>query len=189
MLDNEHAIINLKRGSQLAFNQIYIEYHEQLYAFAYKYLQSKALSEDAIQILFLTLWENRAKLNPHLTLKSYLFTILKNNVLNHIRDYKSHSEKNFEYIQEQPDSILDAIEEKPIETMSALLKEAINTLPKAKRAICILKIEEELNNEEIADKLNISVNTVKFQYSQSIKILKKILGNSFPLFIPLLFNM
>ena len=49
---------------------------------------------------------------------------------------------------------------------------AVKQLPGAKREICLLKIYEGLNNQEIAHKLNIPVGTVKNYYTQSIQLLK-----------------
>ena len=55
----------------------------------------------------------------------------------------------------------------------AMLYKAIASLPEQKRVVCMLKMEGTLTNQEIADKLNISINTVKTHYLQSIQKLKE----------------
>lgn len=49
---------------------------------------------------------------------------------------------------------------------------ALDKLPEQKRAICLLKVREELSNKEIAERMNLSVNTIKTHYSESLKLLR-----------------
>ncbi|MDR3245448.1 MAG: LuxR C-terminal-related transcriptional regulator, partial [Prevotellaceae bacterium] len=51
---------------------------------------------------------------------------------------------------------------------------AINNLPEQKRRICLLKLDENLKNEEIAKRMNISLNTVKTHYMQALRQLRTV---------------
>lgn len=166
----------LKKGNRLAFTAVYMKFHKMMYGFSYSYLCDREWAEDCVQWLFLRLWENRAQLNENLNLQSYLFTSLKNHLLNELRDSRRLTERLTNYSKG-----VDVAEESGVEQflqdedMRCLLAEAISRLSPQKRRICELKIKEELSNTEIAERLDISVNTVKFQYNQIIKDLRRTL--------------
>ena len=169
---DEDLLTSLRQGSEDAFTVIYERYHKLLYVLAYKYLKSTYSSEDAVQQVFLKLWEARSLLMVNVNLRNYLYTMLKNHVLNEIRNNNSAVEKNNEIVQSAPeyeDELLIKIEE---QDMMSHFYQAIDHLPEQKRQVCLYKLKGNLSNQEIADKMNISVPTVKTHYAQAIKILR-----------------
>lgn len=169
---DEDLLTSLRQGSEDAFTVIYERYHKLLYVLAYKYLKSTYSSEDAVQQVFLKLWEARSLLMVNVNLRNYLYTMLKNHVLNEIRNNNSAVEKNYEIVQSAPeyeDELLIKIEE---QDMMSHFYQAIDHLPEQKRQVCLYKLKGNLSNQEIADKMNISVPTVKTHYTQAIKILR-----------------
>lgn len=173
-MEGERKVVTrLKNGNRLAFTMVYMEYHKRLYSFAYHYLCNRYQAEDAIQWLFLKLWENRSLLNEQMNLKSYLFTCLKNHILNELRDGKREMIRQEEYVRESEEMEDDfAGKHLEEEEVRIQLEGAIAGLSPQKRKICKLKLEGNLSNAEIAEMLQISVNTVKFQYNQIIKDLR-----------------
>lgn len=172
MRSDEDLLASLRQGSEDAFTVIYERYHKLLYVLAYKYLKSTYSSEDAVQQVFLKLWEARSLLMVNVNLRNYLYTMLKNHVLNEIRNNNSAVEKNYEIVQSAPeyeDELLIKIEE---QDMMSHFYQAIDHLPEQKRQVCLYKLKGNLSNQEIADKMNISVPTVKTHYAQAIKILR-----------------
>ncbi len=171
--DDGMSVDSLRLGDMRAFTAIYERYHRMLYVLAYKYLKDTSAAEDAVQQVFLKLWEARSLLVPDMNLRNYLYTMLKNHVLNEIRDNNLTVEKNYELAQASPeyeDELLDKLEEKD---MMARLYEAIERLPEQKRQVCLYKLRGNLSNQDIADKMGISVPTVKTHYAQAIKMLRK----------------
>jgi len=164
-MDQRDLAFKIKQGNQLAFAIIYDRYHKNLYALAYRYLKSRSMAEDAVQQVFVNFWIHRDKIDKDGNIKSLLFTSLKNHTLNTLRNYQSSIEKNYEMLltsetYETSDDELESTE------MTALIEKAFETLSPQRKQIYYLKIIEGLSNLEIATKLNISINTVKFQYSQ-----------------------
>lgn len=107
-----------------------------------------------------------------ISLKNYLFTMTKNHVLNLIRNENSAISKNYEIAQSAPvyeDNLIENLEKK--ELMASFYK-AVDMLPPQKRSICLMKVKEELTNQEIAERMNLSVNTVKTHYSEALKMLR-----------------
>lgn len=188
MEGEKKVVVRLKEGNRLAFTMVYMEYHKQLYSFACHYLGDRYQAEDAIQWLFLRLWENRQLLNEQMSLKSYLFTSLKNHILNLLRDGKREALRQEQFLREKEEaedsSVLQQLDE---EEVRQRLTAAISTLSPQKRRICELKLEGSLSNAEIAELLQISVNTVKFQYNQIIKELRSRISPTLLLVLGFLF--
>ncbi|GHT29432.1 DNA-directed RNA polymerase sigma-70 factor [Bacteroidia bacterium] len=169
---DDELLILLNKGNEDAFAAIYNRYHKLLYTVAYNYLKSAFMAEDAVQYTFLKLWEMKKFLTGPINLRNYLFTIVKNQVLNEIRNNNTAIEKNYEMTQLSPESesdLLALLEEK---NMREQLYQAIDRLPEQKKKVCLLKLEGELSNQDIADQMNISVPTVKTHYAQAIKMLQ-----------------
>jgi len=170
--DNELLIL-LQKGNERAFTAIYERYHKLLYVLAYKYLKDNDTAKDAVQQIFLKLWESRSLFSIHINLRNYLYTMLKNHLLNEIRNNYTALEKNYELAQETieyENEILSKLEEKE---MTEQLYRAIDSLPEQKKAVCLYKLKDSLSNQEIAEKMQISIPTVKTHYSQAIKLLRE----------------
>jgi RNA polymerase sigma-70 factor (ECF subfamily) len=162
----------IQKGNKEAFTIVYNRYHKQLYVLAYTYLKDKDMAEDSIQHVFTRLWEFREDIAIKVSLKNFLYTITKNYILNLIRNENTIVRKNYELAQTAEiyeDNLLSIIEQK--ELMS-VFRQALAMLPEQKRQVCLLKMDEKLSNQEIADKMQISINTVKTHYAQAIKILR-----------------
>lgn len=162
----------MKEGNRAAFTTIYERYNKMLYLLAFHYLQNTSMAEDAVQHIFTRLWEFHSEINVDVSARNYLFTMMKNYVLNTIRNENNAIEKNYQLAYSEPDyddSLLEKIEEKELRN---ILNRAISQLPEQKRMICLMKMEGKLTNQEIAEQMNLSANTVKTHYFQSIKILR-----------------
>ena len=169
----DHALfILLKRRDKEAFAVIYNKYHRYLYALALKYLKSTQLAEDAVQHIFVKLWESTSKINIEINLKNYLYTMTKNYILNMIRDHKEEISLNYVNSQmdlPEQDNVIKVLEDKQ---MRDLLYKGVDLLPPQKKEVCLRKLESNDSNQQIADKMGISIHTVKSHYQESIKILR-----------------
>lgn len=164
-------------GDKIAFTEAYNQYNKLLYTVAFKYFMNEEMAQDTVQHVFAKLWESRSTIVVSTSLKNYLFTMTKNHILNVIRNQNTALQKNYEIAQTSEiieDNLIKRIEQSE---MYEHFYAAIENLPTNKREICLLKIREELSNQEIADKMQLSVNTVKTHYSESIKLLKKSLSH------------
>ena len=170
---DDELLILLQKGNERAFTTIYERYHKLLYVVAFKYLKDNDTAKDAVQQIFLKLWESRTLLSIQINLRNYLYTMLKNHLLNEIRNNYTALEKNYELAQETieyENEILEKLEEKE---MNEQLYRAISDLPEQKKIVCLYKLEKGLSNQEIAEKMQISIPTVKTHYWQAIKLLRE----------------
>ncbi|MCC5942077.1 MAG: RNA polymerase sigma-70 factor [Balneolaceae bacterium] len=164
--------IEIKNGREAAFREIYDRYHEQMYYIAKKYLKSAILSEDAVQDVFIKLWERRNNLDETKSIKGFLFTVLKNHVLNMIRDRKkeilSLSEIHEEQLPQESSTEYDILHQE----YQGILEKGMNELSGRKREIFELKTVQGYTNSEIADHLDLNIRTVKTHYYLSLKFIK-----------------
>lgn len=172
---DEVLFAQIVRGDERAFSLVFQKYNRLLYVLAYRYLMSKDMAEDAVQQVFVNLWEYRKELDIEISLKNYLFTMTKNYVLNVIRHENTVIEKQYELAQRTSVYADDLLEKMERQECRELFYKAIERLPSQKRKICLMKIEEELSNQEIADTLHLSVNTIKTHYMEAIKLIRKYL--------------
>ena len=184
MTDTELAQ-EIRQDNHLAFAMAYDKYHRQLYAFAYRYTRTGSAAEDIVQQAFLKLWENRSRLDPQSGLGGYLFTISRNLTLNVLRS-GIPTDGAWERMTERNSAgFLNELERRDLLDK---LDQAIGRLSPQKIAVCRMKLHEGLSNAEIAERLHISVNTVKVLYHQSIQQLRKMIGAGCLLLLLLLEN-
>ena len=162
---------DLRRGKEYAFAAVFERYNRLLYTIAYRFLKSEEEAEDAIQYLFMKLWEQRTNFSFVSGIRSLLFTILKNYILNELRHRSLVFEKLYEMAQQVNDED-DFLTQFENGELGKFLRVAIDKLPPQKQKICLLKIEYGLSNQEIADRMGITVPTVKSHYTQAIKALR-----------------
>lgn len=144
-----------------------------LYTLSYRYLQEREPAEDVVQQVYLRLWESRASCRIAVSLKNYLYTMTKNQLLNIIRDKNELIVKQYGILLQHDEFADSGLQEKLEEERKfSHFYCAIKKLPNPKRKICLLKIYQGMNNQQIAQKLNMPVGTVKNYYSQSILLLK-----------------
>ena len=169
---NSNLICLTRLGNKEAFEKIYQKYHKPLFYFAMRYLKSKELSEDAIQDIFVKLWEKRATLDKSKSIKEFLFVCLKNHMLNMIRN-----QKNKQYIAAGLDKHKDHEQNNTSDKVSYsefshVINQGLSELPSRQCEVFKLKVFQELSNPEIAQELGISINTTKVHYYYSAQYIK-----------------
>ena len=162
----------LRSGDHHAFKSLYATYHHLLYSVALKYLKDEAAAEDAVHETFVKLWLHREEMDPVQGVRNFLFKCLKFHVLNLIRNDKRRLVKNYEIMYNAGEVHRDTESAVIFNDYKKLIDAAVNKLSAQKKNIFKLRSEEGLSNEEVAQRLGLSINTVKFQYSQASKHLK-----------------
>lgn len=173
-LSEQRLIIELKRGSQKAFDDIYAMYSKRLFAYCLQYTKSVEDAEDIVQDVFVKLWINRENIRQEVTLRSLLFIMSKYSLINayrsrvnsllyedYVATYMEAASENYTNSQLEYDDFVHHV------------KKILKDLPITQRSVVELSRIEQLNNKEIAEKLSLSEQTVKNQLSLGLKILRE----------------
>lgn len=159
----------IKEGRPDAFEELFNRYWEPLYLFALKRVQSEDDAKDIVQELFIKFWLKKDQIVITKNLESYLFSIVKYEVLHKVSQLLRSEEKKQYYqdnILPQFTEFLDPVQEK--ELLAAIDKQ-VQSLPERLKEVYLLRKEEGLSIREIAGKLNISEQTVKNQLGLAVK--------------------
>ena len=177
----ERISLELIAGDEQAFDTVYKQYYRGLCAFASQYVTVPE-SEEIVQDVMMWLWENRCTLMEELTLKTLLFTIVKNKALNRLSHFeikrKVHQEIVDKYDSEfnNPDFYLS-------DELFRLYEEALKKLPKEYLEAYEMNRNQHVTHKEIAEKLNVSPQTINYRIGQALKLLRVALKDYLPLFI------
>ena len=179
MINNKEIELELFRkiqsGDEHAFTTIFNNYYEPLYRFAARIIREAEIAEGIVQEVYVKIWINKNKINLSYDLKTYLYSAVKNHCLNHIKKNKKFI--SVEETSENPSPGI-SVEEKFIKDEKIrAMNEAIERLPDRCKRIFMMKKYDELSYKEIAEILNISVNTVKTQMKRALKSLVKQLSH------------
>lgn len=183
-----------EQREDIKFEDIYLSYFSKMKHFATEYVISDEDAENIVQDAFVELWENKEMLNMHMNLISYLFTTIKNKCLNHMR-HKIIVQNTATKIQEEYlislrmnlDS-LEAFDNKLFsdQDIEKIIDRALDSLPEKCRTIFIMSKIEGKKQKEIAQELNISINTVGAQIGIAYKKLRTELKDYLPILLFLL---
>ncbi|WP_176719400.1 RNA polymerase sigma factor [Rhodohalobacter halophilus] len=166
----------LNRGDESAFEELYLNYRARAFGLVHRYLKDSDLTEDVIQDVFVKIWNYRSEIDSEKSFEALLFTFLKNHTLNVIKMNKRRVLRNFEYLSLNKRRKVLPDEKVYQFQLEEIIEEALKKLPKNKRVIFELKRFEGLSNREIAEKLDISIHTVKSQFYRANKILQEYLS-------------
>ncbi len=171
-----------KEGQRSAYEELYNRYWALLFNHARKMVQSDEDAKDLVQDVFSVFWLDGPSLELQTTLSAYLYTLVRYKVFNLIdrKKVRSNYLSSLEsFIKKNEYSSEYRIREKQMEE---LIDKEISALPPKMREVFELSRKANLNYREIAEKLNISDNTVKKQMSNALRILRSRLGVIFDLF-------
>ena len=159
-----------RTDNHIDFDDLFRYNYRPLCLYAMHYIQDVDLSEDIVQESYTALWEKLQEGAHILNRKSYLYMMVRNRCLDHLR------KKGIPTESLKPCDTYGIIDDDDAQERSqteARLWTAIDSLPEKCREVFIMSKRDGLKYEEIAEELNLSVNTVRNQISKALKVLKE----------------
>lgn len=180
----------LKEGNEKAFDLIFHQYFDGLCLFSQTITKDHDASQDIVEEVFLSVWVN-CRINPVvISIKSYLYQSVYNNSLKHVSRLRKNviSLDDTAYLLTDKEIIEPLTPDYPIanlitKELEEKARAAIRLLPNQCREIYLLNRDEDLKYQEIADRLHITVGTVKTQMSRAFTKLREELKDYLYLFL------
>mgnify|MGYP000255476867 CR=1 FL=1 len=128
-------------------------------------------AEEIVQDLMMYVWEKRESLVEDLSLKSFLFTSVRNRALNSIT--RSHITRQvYEEYQSQQLKSLPALDSCYSTELFNAYMEALHALPKEQQKVYVMSRYKQLTHKEIADTLEVSVQTVNYRIGKALQFFR-----------------
>jgi RNA polymerase sigma-70 factor (family 1) len=167
------------------FKDFFLSYYNSVIRFSFSYIEQQDEVEDIAQETFVRLYQHWNEIKSEEQARAFMYTTAHNLCISHLRhigvksqyqqtvlDEKAWNDKNG---NEEDESFF--FEEMTYQNVLHLLYDAIQQLPNQMRNIILLSLDGK-GNTEIAEELNVSINTVKTLKKNAYKTLRESLGNT-----------
>jgi RNA polymerase sigma-70 factor (family 1) len=172
--DDKALFSQIAEGDEKAFTELFHTYTPKLLPFVFKLTRNEHLAQEMIQETFLKLWVNRAALVNVNEPASWIFRIAANVSVTYLRK-QSNRERLLNAVKpdEASDTVVDKLETKEL---TLIINKAVEALPDRRKEIYRLSREQGLNHQQIAEKLQLSTNTVANQIGISLKFIREFIN-------------
>jgi len=186
LLNEREYFDRVADGDEVAFSIIFYHYTTRIHPLILKITRSKEVTEEIIQDVFVSLWKCREKLKEIDNCSAYIFTIATNKTYNYLK-LEARKEKHLnELAQVEKDFTNNTLETIDMHETREFFSQLIRQLPPKKKLIYKLTREEGLTHNQIAQRLNISKNTVKNHLVETLKFFRENLQKSEAVFLLLI---
>ncbi len=146
---------------------LFQRYFKSIFGYADKYTRDKAIAEELAMDVMLRLWQNKTNIAVDTNLSAYLFKSIKNALVDHWRKKELQTMPLME--AEISHQARPADYELRSRDMEQLYLQTVDALSPQCRQIFRMSREEEMTYPQIAEKMNLSVNTVKGHMVSALK--------------------
>lgn len=159
-------------GDTGAFEILYQKYWRKLYVFARRTTPNAEDAQDLIQDVFAQLWTQKEQIDAAVFSESYLFAIVRNKLLDKIRKQYVREDYVQKILQTSSESDFSTQQTILTNDLNNHLHQAVDVLPEKCREVFQLSRFEQLSVDQIAQKLQISPQTVKNQLSKALQVVR-----------------
>jgi RNA polymerase sigma-70 factor (ECF subfamily) len=178
--EEKKLIYHLQQGDEWAYRQLFDKYYTNLCKVAYGFLGNNFLAKTTVNDVIVYLWENRENTNIRVSLRNYLIGAVRYACMNYFQKKYIQKEINFSNLENKNVFIELSIRdwEYPLgilleKELDEKIRQTVRRLPKECQKVFYMSRFENMNYEEIAHKLSISVNTVKYHIKSAISKLRQ----------------
>lgn len=179
---SDNVLVDLVRAGDLAaFEALVSRYRRSLFRLIYRYIGEYHEAQDVLQQVWLQLYLSLPKLDPHLYVKPWLFTVARNRSVDVLRRRRlllfseletGNEEDEVAYLDTIPDTSPKPEEEIEQRDLEHQIQHAIRTLPCKYRKVVTLYYREQMSYSEIGQTLMMPVSTVKARFNRAKPFLR-----------------
>jgi RNA polymerase sigma-70 factor (family 1) len=182
---DQEILENINTGNEDAFEFVFLKFYNELCIYAFNILKDKNNSEEIVQEVFFSLWENRKELSIKLSVKAYLYRAVHNQCINFINHEKVRKKYADNEVYKGSELVSPVSSDYPIanlivQELEERINQSISELPEQCRKVFLLIRYEGLSYGETAIRTGLSVNTIKTQFQRALSRLRESLKNYMP---------
>lgn len=176
-MDDATLIARLAAGDQSAAGDLYDRFGRQVYSLALRILQDDAAAEDVTQEVFVKLWRNAMKFDPHRgRAGSWILHMAYTTAVDLLRSRRRASPSRFDHLPDEPDTASDTAGDAETAVMGAQVRGGLLRLPPEQRQALEMAYFGALTQQEIAGRLGIPLGTVKSRVRLGLEALRNFLA-------------
>ncbi len=162
----------MKRGSVEAYETLFVRYYPAVLRFVSAMLKDRG-AEDICQNIFMRVWLQRDNFDSSLSIRNWLFTVAKNDIINWFKSRKNRSTVLCPVVPDSEDRHTSVDELFNTEELRLMVSKSVDDMPSQRRLIFRLSREKDMSNRQIAEFLNISVRTVEKHLELALKDIRR----------------
>ena len=173
----------IRQGDVNEFGRMFHTYYKDLCLYAEKITGCAHYAEDIVCNMFVRIWEKREQLHIHTNPEAYIVSAVYHDSINYLRRLKTEDRyrEDIQYTMKYADLLHPESSENPLadiltKELSEHIDHAIQSLPKQCREVFILNKIEGLSYEEVAQRLDVTINTVRTQITRAMKKMRAVLS-------------
>ncbi|MDR1456369.1 MAG: RNA polymerase sigma-70 factor [Tannerella sp.] len=170
------SVERIRQGDVGEYERLFHSCYKRLCIYAETIVGSRMDAEEIVCNLFVRIWERRERLSVRGSMESYLVSAVHHEAVNCLK----HAEVEEQYRERVACQLnhMDLLHPEGVDTpltdmlekeMYELIEKAVQTLPQQCREVFVLHMMDGLSYEEVAVKLNVTVNTVRTQVTRATK--------------------
>jgi RNA polymerase sigma-70 factor, ECF subfamily len=168
----------IRAGDATAFELAFRTYHAPLCTFVYRYVRSRELAQELVQDVFARIWEQRASLEVRDSLKSFLYTAVRNHAISHLRHMivERRWHDRVSHVSASRDDRRDTNDvEARVEAqeLTEAVQRVLARLPERCRLALTLRWQRQMSYAEVAEVMGVSVKTVEIHVTRGLAALRE----------------
>ncbi len=177
MSEDRQLLKALKRGDDAAWRHIYLKYKDDLLTVARSLVCDVEAAEDCLQDVFVSLASDRCRIRSNL--KGYLLSCVVNRARGHLRKRCAQSNCQVNMQSRMRTQRSDASNPANVlvrEDQMQRVARALEKLPIEQREVVVLRLQGDMTFRQIAEMLDITVNTAQSRYRYGMEKLRQLLS-------------
>ena len=169
---DEELMAMLRRGNTAAFDLLFERYRKRIFTFLLRMLgYDRQAAEDLLQEVFMKVFRNSSRYEPRARFSTWLYTVARNECLNHIKSSSCNGLQRTFSLDETDDTPAEP-EQQLSSDLNEALEQAVETLPETYKEVFLLHAVEGLTHEETGRILRMNPATVRTNYHRARTILQ-----------------
>ncbi|WP_367865534.1 RNA polymerase sigma-70 factor [Pedobacter sp. WC2423] len=172
-LSDKLLLEKYRSGNTAAYNMLFKRYYNSLYNFALKNLKESCIAEELVMDVMLGLWKKKGEITIEDSLQAYLYRSVKNAIYNHYRK-KILPTVSLELVRDHITlTSKDVDHELNSKELESFYRQKVSQLSPQRRKVYELSRDQDMSYAEIAQNMDLSVNTVENYMVASLSFFRK----------------